>query len=227
LNAAWAAPQFPPLTGRVVDGAELLSRGTEAELTARLAEHERKTGQQVVVATVASLGGTAIEDYGYQLGRHWGIGERGKNTGAILIVAPNEREVRIEVGYGLEGVLTDALSHQIIQNTLLPRFRAGDFEGGIVSGTAAVLSVLSGEFEPQAAPPQGERDEGPGLFMLFVLLVLFVVLSYLRGALGIGRGYGTGRRYPGGFGGGWGGSGGGGFRGGGGTFGGGGASGRW
>lgn len=227
FNAAAAALPFPALTGRVVDEAGLLLPGTKDELATRLAGHEQKTGQQVVVVTVTSLGGTDIADYGYQLGRHWGIGQSDEDTGAILIVAPSERAVRIEVGYGLEGVLTDALSHQIIQNTILPRFRAGDFASGITQGTAAILSVLSGEFAP-AAEPARNRDEGPGLFMLFLFLVLFVVMSYLRGALGLGRGYGGGRHYPGGFGGGWGGSGsGGGFRGGGGSFGGGGASGRW
>ena len=109
-----AEPKFPPLTGRVVDDAGMLSASTQSELTDMLAAHERATGEQVVVVTLASLQGYTIEDFGYQLGRYWGIGQKGKNTGAILIVAPKEHKVRIEVGYGLEGQLTDAVSATII-----------------------------------------------------------------------------------------------------------------
>ncbi len=101
-------PKFPPLTGRVVDDAGVLNSYTLGELTLMLADHERATGEQVVVVTLDSLQGYSIEDFGYRLGRHWGIGQKGKNTGALLIVAPKEHKVRIEVGYGLEGQLTDA-----------------------------------------------------------------------------------------------------------------------
>jgi uncharacterized protein len=113
--AAASAPVFPALTGRVVDDANVLSPPTREALTAKLEALESKTSRQLVVVTVPSLQGYAIEDYGYQLGRAWGIGEKGKNNGALLIVAPNERKVRVEVGYGLEGVLTDALSEVILQ----------------------------------------------------------------------------------------------------------------
>src|SRR5208337_5482968 len=101
-RALAAEPKFPPLTGRVVDDARVLDTWTQSELTDMLADHERATGEQVVVVTLDSLQGYSIEDYGYQLGRHWGIGQKGKNTGALLIVVPKERKVRIEVGYGLE-----------------------------------------------------------------------------------------------------------------------------
>ncbi len=104
-----------------------------------LADHERATGEQVVVVTLASLQGYPIEDFGYQLGRHWGIGQKGKNTGALLIVAPNEHKVRIEVGYGLEGTLTDAISATIIQNYILPSFKRGDFNFGVLAGTTSML----------------------------------------------------------------------------------------
>ncbi len=107
LPALASEPKFPPLTGRVVDDAGVLNASTRGELTDMLAEHERATGEQVVVVTLESLQGYPIEDYGYQLGRHWGIGQKGTNTGALLIVVPKERKVRIEVGYGLEGMLTD------------------------------------------------------------------------------------------------------------------------
>ena len=113
--AAHAALTFPALTGRVVDDAHILSPDTVQRLTGLLAAHEKSTGEQVVVVTLPSLQGTTIEDYGYQLGRYWGIGQKGKNTGALLIVAPKERKVRIEVGYGLEGAIPDATSERVIQ----------------------------------------------------------------------------------------------------------------
>jgi uncharacterized protein len=135
-----AGPTFPALTGRVVDDANILSPQVEAELTTKLENLEKTSGRQLVVATVPSLQGYEIEDYGYQLGRAWGIGEKGTNTGALLIVAPNERKVRLEVGYGLEPILTDALSSVIIQTTILPKFKAGDLEGGVVAGTDAIAN---------------------------------------------------------------------------------------
>src|SRR5271156_3082728 len=110
-----ADPTFPPLTGRVVDNAHVLSAQTQADLTTKLAALEQKTGDQLVVVTLPSLQGYEIEDYGYQLGRAWGLGQKGKDNGAILIIAPAEHKVRVEVGYGLEPVLTDALSSVIIQ----------------------------------------------------------------------------------------------------------------
>jgi uncharacterized protein len=143
-----AAPTFPDLGGRVVDGADLLPASIESQLTSKLSEHERATTNQVVVVTVDSLQGYAIEDYGYQLGRHWGIGQEKRNNGVLLIVAPVERKVRIEVGYGLEGTLTDALSHDIIQNRILPQFRKNDYEVGIVEGVTAILAALEGTYEP-------------------------------------------------------------------------------
>ncbi|MEA2971003.1 MAG: uncharacterized protein QOE78_4264, partial [Alphaproteobacteria bacterium] len=119
------ALDFPVLTGRVVDDAGILDAGTRAALTQKLDEFEAKTSDQLVVVTLKSLQGTSVEDFGVQLGRHWQIGQKGKNNGVLLIVAPNERKVRIEVGYGLEGALTDAVSRLIIENAITPRFRAG------------------------------------------------------------------------------------------------------
>ena len=139
-----AEPKFPTLTGRVVDDAGVLSAATQSQLTDMLAAHERATGQQVVVVTLDSLQGFTIEDFGYQLGRHWGIGQKGTNTGALLIVAPKEHKVRIEVGYGLEGTLTDAQSRIIIEQSILPSFRSGDFNTGILNGTQAIIQVLGG-----------------------------------------------------------------------------------
>jgi uncharacterized protein len=243
LAAATAAAtlQFPALTGRVVDEAGLLNAAERQSLDEALKAHEDATGNQVVVVTLKSLQGTSIDDYGYQLGRAWGIGRQGKNDGALLIVAPNEKKVRIEVGYGLEGILTDAASRIIIERIILPAFRSGQFGPGIVAGTGAILKMLEGEAEPlPKQPARGERGASSlvPLLMLGVFLV-FVWLSYRNrggggsGGFGAGRGYGRrgGRVVPpiiigGGGLGGWGG-GGGGFGGGGGSFGGGGASGDW
>ncbi len=131
LTQAQAGPSFPPLSGRVVDEAGVLSDSARSELDGILAGDEKEFGgRQIVVVTLKSLQGTTIEDYGYQLGRHWGIGQKGKNNGALVIVAPNEHAARIEVGYGLEGDLTDARSRLIIERTMLPAFRRGDYDRG-------------------------------------------------------------------------------------------------
>ncbi len=237
---ALAAPTFPPLTGRVVDEAQVLSPDTERELSDKLENLEVTTGRQLVVATVSSLQGYPIEDYGYQLGRTWGIGQKGENNGVILLVAPNERKVRIEVGYGLEPVLTDALSSVIIQSAILPKFRDGDLSGGVVAGTDALVEQLSLPADQakarvaEASQPERHKAEGSPIAAIFVILFLIVVFSSLfrggrRGGLGsalpwiILSALSDNRRG----GGGWGGGGGGGFSGGGGSFGGGGSSGSW
>ncbi|HLQ26787.1 MAG TPA: TPM domain-containing protein [Acidiferrobacterales bacterium] len=217
---ALAAPSFPPLTGRVVDQAGLLSSHTRLWLTQQLEQHEQATREQVVVVIPASLQGYPIEDYGVQLARRWGIGQAKQNNGVVLIIAPNEHEVRIEVGYGLEGKLTDALSHTIIQNEILPYFKQGDYEAGVVRGTQAILAVLGGAYTPTPA----KSKERPVFAFPFFLLLMLIIFSRLA------RGHhsGWGGYWGGGFGGGGGGvSRGGGFSGGGGSFGGGGASGRW
>lgn len=253
-SARAATPNFPALTGRVVDDAAVLSPSTQSDLSETLARHERATGEQIVVVTLPSLQGLTIEDFGYQLGRAWGIGQKGKNTGALLILAPNDHRVRIEVGYGLEGKLTDAESRVIIERDILPALRRGDFDAGVTAGTAAILTALGGDVPSPAT--RGERDLAwsppawSGLInsgiLIFAVYALFLLIWMRRSSryragrngavwrssatdpLGIGM---IGRRYPrgpfygGGFGGG--GFGGGGFSGGGGSFGGGGASGGW
>ncbi len=248
-QGAWAQT-FPELTGRVVDGANVIPPDEEARLTQKLAALETQSHRQVVVVTLADLQGYDISDYGYQLGRHWGIGSKDKNDGALLIVAPKERRVRIEVGYGLEPVLTDGLSSLIVQQQVVPRFKAGDMAGGIEAGTDAIIHQLTlpedeaRALAASAKPQQAASGEvvGPTLFWLF-LFFLFFVLSMLRRMRG-GRRYHDsglgpvimwsvldGLSHSGRGGGGWGGGsdwgGGGGFGGGGGSFGGGGSSGSW
>lgn len=248
-QALAAGPTFPALTGRVVDNANILSPQVEAELTTKLEALEKTTGRQLVVATVPDLQGYEIEDYGYQLGRAWGVGQKGTNTGALLIVAPTERKVRIEVGYGLEPILTDALSSVIIQTAVLPKFKAGDLEGGVIAGTDALIQQLAlPDEEAQAKAAQAfkaseEAEHSAGgpspILALIILFIVIVVLSQVFGRRGR-RGGGLGSALPwiilngllsggrGGGGGGWGGGGGGGgFSGGGGSFGGGGSSGSW
>lgn len=229
--ALGAEPAFPALTGPVVDQAAILSASTEQALDAELRAHQAAHGAQVVVVTLGTLGGFEIADYGYRLGRHWGIGDAQRDDGALLIVAPNDRQVRIEVGRGLEGTLTDALSRIIIEREVLPRFKQGDYDGGVRAGVSAMLATLRGQ---PYAPPAKKRFPIGLLVALIVGLGLLVVGLMIAGAASMSRG-GVGARYghwgTGGFGGGirggGGGFGGGGFRGGGGGFSGGGASGRW
>ena len=239
MAAPAAAQTFPALTGQVVDEAGILPPEVESQLTAKLAALEQQSQRQLVVVTVPSLQGYEISDYGYRLGRQWGIGSKERNDGAMLLVAPNERKVRIEVGYGLEPVLTDGMSFLIINNAILPRFKAGDLPGGIVAGTDAIVQQLTlpaeeaRQLAARADKQQQDRDEGfPfGLILWLAIFFFFFVLPMIRGVRG-GRAYRGGAPvilFPGGFGGGrsGGGFGGGGFSGGGGSFGGGGASGSW
>jgi uncharacterized protein len=233
IAPALAAPQFPALTGRVVDNAHILSAETQADLNQKLQALEQKTSRQLVVVTVPSLGGYEISDYGYQLGRAWGIGQKTLNNGALFIIAPTEHKTRIEVGYGLEPILTDAFSSVVIQSQVLPKFKTGDFNGGVEAGTDALIQQLSldtSTAEKRAAAAeqqmrQGDQGQAPPLAVIIILLVgAFIFFHFFGGwwllpLLFSGGGGGRG---------GWGGGGGGGgFSGGGGSFGGGGASGSW
>lgn len=250
VQAAWAAPEFPKLTGRVVDAANILPEAEEARLTQELAALEQQSRRQLVVVTLPDLQGYEISDYGYQLGRAWGIGQKGDDNGALLIVAPNERKVRIEVGYGLEPVLTDGMSYLIINKSILPRFKSGDMPGGIKAGTDAIVKQLTlppEEAQKIAAQADQQRQGSGGISfgtLIFILIILFfVIMPMINEARGGGRrrrhGAGPIIWMPGAFGGrdddhwgggggfGGGGFGGGGFGGGGGSFGGGGSSGSW
>jgi uncharacterized protein len=250
LASPAAAQTFPELTSRVVDAANIIDIPTEAEIDKKLADLEAKTTSQLVVVTVPSLEGYDIADYGYRLGRKWGIGQEKKNNGALLIVAPNERKVRIETGYGLEGTLTDAISSLIIQNAILPRFRANDYPGGISRGVDDLVQVISGDQQyAEQARKQAEDvhitgETGDMIFNIFIFLFiayqLWRVLSGRRGrrrrgtapwiiptGMGSRGGFGGGSWPGGGWSSGGGGFSGGGFSGGGGSFGGGGSSGSW
>lgn len=248
LIPAAGAQSFPKFDDKgVVDAANILDPAQEQALSQKLIAQKQASGRSLVVATIPDLQGYDISDYGYRLGRAWGIGDK-DNQGVLLIVAPNDRKVRIEVGYGVEGILTDALSSQIIRNAITPRFKAGDMAGGIEAGVDQISSLLAlppDQARARAAQAEAEirqQDSGGGgilgfwIIMFFVFFVLLPLLSRARGGKryrrgggapviiwgpGTGSGWGSG-------GGGWGGGGGGGggFSGGG-SFGGGGASGGW
>ncbi len=148
-----AGPEFPELTGRVVDGADLLTPEQEARLAAASARLERAAGSQYVVVTVPTLQGYSIEEYGYKLGRHWEIGSKARDDGLLLIVAPNDREVRIEVGYGLEKRISDPFAAQVIRDQALPSFREGRFPEGIEAASEALMKRL--------LPPGPDKDGAP------------------------------------------------------------------
>ncbi|MEZ5812590.1 MAG: YgcG family protein [Rhizobiaceae bacterium] len=247
--ASAAAASLPALTGRVVDNAGLIDPATRSAIEAKLKAHEEKSSDQVVVATIPGLEGEVLEDYANRLFRAWGLGQAQQNNGVLLLVARDDRKIRIEVGYGLEGTLTDLHSKLIIDNTIVPAFRAGNFAGGISAGVDDILTVLTGdgaELEERAR----KRDDSqswtsyiPGIFIalwisLFVSIFGFAILAPIFGRkLGPGRyrwlgidvtvgGGGSSGRSSGSSSG-WSSGGGGGFSGGGGSSGGGGASGGW
>ena len=243
LSSLALAFDFPTLSGRVVDQAGVMTADSRSDIEAKLKNLEDKSGIQLVVATVKSLQGSDIETYANQLFRFWKLGEAKKNNGVLLLVAPSEHKVRIEVGYGLEGTLTDALSSVIIASAIIPRFKTGDFSGGIERGVDGIINVLSGDSADWQPKVDVRREDASAdfdkLFPLLFFLLLVFVCWYLIHNAGGPPGSGPTRRRGGpmivpvpgsGWGGGWGGGSGGfggGFGGGGGSSGGGGASGSW
>lgn len=240
------AIDFPALTGRVVDQANVIPAPSRSAIEAKLDELEQKSGIQLVVATVNSLQGNDIETFANQLFRYWKLGEAKRNNGVLLLVAPKDRKVRIEVGYGLEGTLTDALSNVIITGAIVPRFKANDYAGGIERGVDGIISVLTtdaAEWQPRATIRTYDEQRRPydpfaPLILLTILyFVLRTMIAHARGGPGGWAGHRGGMMSipygapwgGGSSGSGWSGGGfsGGGFSGGGGSSGGGGASGSW
>lgn len=251
-GAAIAEPRFPALTGRIVDEAGLLTAADKIALEQELKALEEKSTDQLVVYVARSLQGYEIEDFGYKLGRAWAIGHKDKNNGVILIVAPKERKVRIEVGRGLEPQLTDVMSKLIIQNAILPAFRRGDFPAGIKAGVRDIRDVLLGDAEAvkqraKRAAPRSPGGSGGGFAVAVLIILILVAFTMVwmqsqqtahpsRAARDRRRSrvarqstdWGSSSSGWGGWsGGGSSDSGGGGFSGGGGDFGGGGSSGSW
>jgi uncharacterized protein len=240
---------FPALSGRVVDQANIMSPVTKSDIETKSKELEDKSSIQLVVATVKSLQGSDVETYANQLFRFWKLGEAKNNNGVLLLVAPTEHKVRIEVGYGLEGTLTDALSSVIITSAITPRFKANDFSGGIECGVDGIISVLTtgaSEWHRKAKVRSDEPAAAfsgifPGLLLVLAIFFIWYLINQANGPPGTGGPARRGGRtvfvpYGGSWGSGWGGGGGGfsgggfdggGFSGGGGSSGGGGASGSW
>ena len=193
LAAPATAQTFPPLTGRVVDQAHLLTPAQVQDLTSKSEALEAQSKRQFVVATVNSLEGYPIEDYAYRLGRYWKNGSGKANDGVLLVVAPKERKVWIATGYGAGGFLTDAMSGIITREAILPRFKAGDMGGGIVAGADAIIKQMSLPPEEakknaaaaEQAQKQRQRSGGNPLPIIFWGMVIgFVVLSHFRRAVG-------------------------------------------
>lgn len=198
LFAAPAAAQsFPKLAGSpVVDQADIIPAAEEAALNAQLLDLEKRTGHQLVVATVKDLEGRDVADYGYRLGREWRIGDAERDDGVVFLIAPNERRMHIAVGLGLEPVLTDAMSGRIIRDTITPRFKDGDFPGGIQAGVDAIAEQI--ELPPEeaaarakaaAAEERDRADEGNfgGLFFLGFIILIFFVIPWLTSRGGRGK----------------------------------------
>jgi uncharacterized protein len=245
-----ADPTLPTQTGRITDEAGLLKPEDRSAIDAELADLEQKSTDQVAVVTLKSLQGYTIQDFGIALGRKWGIGQRGKDNGIVLIIAPNEHKIRIEVGRRLEPIMTDLMSKLIIENAIAPAFRKGDFAGGIRAGMRDIKDVLLGDAEAVKERAMGpRRTDSPTpdtmqiiLLIFWICVVLYILYAVYRSAqaaqqAGVTRSrrHGTPVFIPGSsdsWGGGWSGGGsggdsGGGWSGGGGDFGGGGASGSW
>jgi uncharacterized protein len=239
-TAAWAL-DFPQLTGRVVDQAGVMTVESRSSLETKLKDLEDKSGIQLVVATVKSLQGSDVETYANQLFRTWKLGQAQKNNGVLLLVAPAEHKVRIEVGYGLEGTLTDALSSVIISSAIVPRFKANDYAGGVERGVDGIISVLSGDtadWQPKVSVRPDDNSTFPATLMIVLFVWFFIYFLWLSRRSGTpGRYVSRGGRtiFVPMSGSSWGSSGGdsgggfsgGGFSGGGGSSGGGGASGSW
>lgn len=230
LPHALLALTVPPLTGMVNDYAAMLSPSTVTQLEGSLRSFEAEQSTQIVVLTIDSLAGESLEEFSIQVADAWKIGQKEHDNGAILLIARNDRKIRIEVGYGLEGSLTDLVAGRIIRDTIAPRFKEGDFDQGVIDGVSGMMAAVQGEY---SASEKSAKDSGSfinsGVFVYLLIIIIYILIRTISGR----RNLSGGRRGSpfsmggGGFGGSSGGFGGGGFSGGGGGFGGGGASGGW
>jgi uncharacterized protein len=191
---------IPYLTGRVTDNAQILSLETRQSLTDILREHENRTTNQIAVLTVTTLDGENIEEYAAEVFEAWGLGQKDKDNGILIVIAPNDRHMRIEVGYGLEPALTDGTAGQIIRTIITPRFKDGDYDGGITNGVLAVITVLEGGALPDmggetstTGGSSGSLFEGPDLGIkeriligafIFGIIGLFTVIGILTPGVG-------------------------------------------
>lgn len=178
---------MPTLSGRIVDTAHLLPADLTATLSSELAAHEARTGNQVVLLTLPSLEGEPVEEFSHRVATTWQLGRKGTDNGVVLLVVPGDRRVRIEVGYGLEGTLTDAKASRIIRQEIVPRFRSGDAAGGVAAGLRAIMGTIEGTYVPdERKPPSATETNGP--WDLFVIAVVVGVM--VGAAIGARRGAG-------------------------------------
>lgn len=200
VSSSLYGADVPYLTGRVTDNAEILSPEVKRSLSESLKAHEKRTRNQVAVLTIPTLDGESIEDYALRVFESWKLGRKGEDNGVLIVVVPNDRRMRIEVGYGLEGTLTDAMAGRIIQNIMTPRFKNGDFDGGIADGANAVIELLEGGALPQKAVTTSSREkskffdmEGPDLSIterilmgafIFGIIGLFTVIALMTPGFG-------------------------------------------
>jgi uncharacterized protein len=175
------ALEVPPLTGRIVDLAHLLTADVQTSLSDDLAEHERKTGNQIAVLTLPSLEGEPLEEYSHRVATAWKLGQKGSDNGVLLLVVPRERRLRIEVGYGLEGKLTDAHTSRIIRNIIVPHFKTGDFAGGIAEGLKAIVGTLEGTEPLPTRPPNTERETDHAWNVLLIAVILGAFIGLMVG----------------------------------------------
>ena len=177
--SAWAL-EVPTLTGRIVDLAHVLPPNTVVSLTARLKAHEETSSNQVTVLVLPSLEDEALESFSHRVATTWKLGQKGTDNGVLLLVAMKERRIRIEVGYGLEGALTDARSAQIIRQEIVPRFRTGDVPGGVVAGVEAILKTIEGTYQASDKTPPGLESDVIGQVVVAVIVGLIVGLSLMN-----------------------------------------------
>jgi uncharacterized protein len=232
---SYAQPSIPELWGmRIHDEAKVLSPGFVEQLEHRIKADEDSTSNQIAVLVIRSLEDYPMEDFTLEVAEKWKLGQKDKDNGILLFVAVDDRKIRIETGYGVEGVLPDALCNQIIRNEIAPYFRQANYEAGIQAGVEAITKAIAGEYQAEQQTSAPTR-RGGGILPFLIVLIIIIIIGRIRGGGGRG-GYrgggwssGSGWFGGGGFSGGgdWGGGGGGGFSGGGGGFGGGGSSGSW
>ena len=200
ISSILFAADVPYLTGRITDNAQLLSPEVNRSLSDSLQAHEKRTGNQIAVLTIATLDGESIEDYAVRVFESWKLGQKGKDNGVLIVVVPNDRRMRIEVGYGLEGTLTDAMAGRIVQNIMTPKFKNGDFEGGIADGAGAVIELLEGGELQESGVATGSTEksdffemEGPELSIqerillgafIFGIIGLFTAIGILTPGVG-------------------------------------------
>ena len=181
LSTIAFALDVPPLTGRIVDLVHLLPSDETASLSAELAEHERRTGNQIAVLTLPSLEGESLEEFSHRVSTTWKLGRKGTDNGVLLLVVPGERRIRIEVGYGLEGTLTDAKSSQIIRREIVPRFKSGDFPGGIAAGLKAIMGTIEGTYALPAETGDKSGQNSPWESVLIAIVIGALVGGSLFG----------------------------------------------